>query len=187
MFRSPNEVGGAYWLFSFMLSLASLPIAATYYERNVGENAVTDIAWCACYMFVPALLALKVIFFTLIKKEYLGTFWSLKRGCDVAPSYMESSDDSVRATIFRKNRRHWIKVEGKVEEWVRGNWERWMEEEPEWLNENVKARIPPHMIPNIKDREKVKELQIRYRRSTVLGRISARKKGFVGAKKVTPE
>ena len=194
MFRHPNDLGGAYWLFSYAISLASLPLAASYYERNVREKAVadiawvTDIAWSACLIFVPTILALKVFFFSIIKKEYRKTFWTLKRGKDVSIGHMESSEDSVRALIFIKNRRHWKSIEGKVEEWVRENWERWMEEKPEWLNDNMKARIPPNMIPNINDRQEVEVLQSVRRRSSLLGRLSARRRSsFIGAEKVTPD
>ena len=187
LFRHPNEVGGAFWLFSFAFSLASLPFAASYYERIAGEKAVTEIAWNACYFLLPAILFVKLIFFMTIKKEYRKTFWSLKRGRDLTIEHMESSDDSVKALVFIKNRRHWKSIEGKVEQWVRDNWEKWMKDEPEWLNENMKAKIPAHMIPNIEDRKVVEELQSERRRSSLLGRISVRRRSsLIGGEKVAP-
>ncbi len=168
--------------------MASLPLAASYYERNDGDKIVADIAWGSCLLFLPTIFVLKLIFFFIIKKEYRKTFWTLKRGKDVSIGHMDSSENSVRALIFIKNRRHWKSIEGKVEEWVRENWEKWMEEKPEWLSENIKAKIPPHMIPNIEDRKVVEELQSERRRSSLLGRISVRRRSsLIVAEKVAPD
>ena len=186
--RIPNEMGGAYWLFSFAFSLFSFPLTIIYYERNSGsKETITRIAWMACYVLLPLTLALKVVFFAIINKKYRKTFWSLKRGRDVTVGHMNSDKDSVKALVFIKNRNHWKSIEGKVEEWVRENWDKWKNEEPEWLDDNMKARIPPHMIPDSKDREKVEEMQSARRRSSLLGRISVRRRSsLIGAKKVAP-
>ena len=140
-----------------------------YYESKVGDRSVAKLAWNACRILLPCALFLVVVFFSTIKKEYRETFWSMKRGKDVTLSYFESSEDSTKAAIFHHNYRHWKEIEDKVEEWVRENWKRWMEEEPDWIDENMKAMIPLHMIPNIKDRGDVKDFRNgKGRRSTVL-------------------
>lgn len=166
--RNPNEVGGAYWLFSFAFSLVSLPLAIMYYEGNNGSENITRIAWTACYVLLPLTLALKFTFFAVINKKYRKTFWSLKRGRDVTVGHMDSNEDSVKALVFIKNRYHWIGIQDKVEKWVRENWMRWIEEEPEWLNDNMKARIPSYMIPNIDDRAKIEDFQRQRRRSSIM-------------------
>ena len=103
-------------------------------------------------------------------------------------AYFKSREDSVKIIVFESNERHWREIDEKLKMWVTENWARWMEEEPEWLNDNMKARVPPHMIPNIKDRQKVEVLQSARRRSSLLGRISVRRRSsFIGAEKVTPE
>ena len=103
-------------------------------------------------------------------------------------AYFKSSADERKALVFRNNSRHWKEIEGKLEEWVRESWERWMDEDPEWLDDNTKARIPPHMIPNMKDRKDVQELQRQRRRSSVAERVAGmRRSSLLGAEKVTPE
>ena len=188
--RHPNEVGGAYWIFGLCLSLLSLPLAATYYQSNVGDEAVAKIASMSCSVLLPSSLLLIVVVFLAIKKEYRKTFWTTERGKDVTMGHMSSSEDMVKALVFVKNRMHWKSIEDDVEEWVRDNWERWMEEEPDWLDDNMKARIPPHMIPNDEDRKKVENLQSARRRSSALVELTAlsgRHSMVRGVHKVAPE
>ena len=189
--RHPIENGGAYWLFSFILSLASLPLAATYYDSAVGNDDITNIARTCCYVILPSVIFLKIIFFVNIERKYLKTFWSLKRGTEVTLEHFESTEDSVKAIVFVKNRRHWKKIEGEVEKWVRDNWKKWMVEEPDWFDDNLKARIPPHMIPNISDRERVAEMQSMRRQSSIMGsasKIFGAKSGIgTRVEKVQPE
>ena len=120
--RHPNEVGGAYWIFGLCLSLLSLPLAATYYEINVENEIVAQIAWNSCYVLLPSSLLLIAVFFLAIEKEYRKTFWTTERGKDVTMGHMNSNEDMVKALVFVKNRRHWKSIEDDVEEWVRDNW-----------------------------------------------------------------
>ena len=144
------RLGGAYWLFGLALSLGSLPLAANYYENSEGsEEAITQLAWNSCVVLLPCSLSLILTFFVTMNKKYRSTFWTLKRGKDVTLGHMNSSEDARRALIFIKSRRHWKQIEDKVEEWVRENWERWMNEKPKWLDENMKSKIPLEMIPKI--------------------------------------
>ena len=185
-FRHPNEVGGTYWSFGFFLALASLPMAVYYYEIEVENEEVVKL-WNACYALLPCSLFIMSVFLANIKSEYRKTFWSTGKAKDMTLSYFERSEDGIKALVFIFNRRHWKSIENDVEEGVRESWKRWMAEEPDWLDDNMKARIPPHMIPSIKDREKVKELQGERKRLSLLGRFSVRRSSFIGAKKVSPE
>ena len=128
------------------------------------------------------------IIFMNIEKKYRHTFYSLEGGNDVTLSHFKSSKDGRKALVFMNNQRHWKSIEGKVEEWVQENWERWMGEEPEWLDENMKNMIPPRMIPNVADREKVELLRSERRRSSLFGRVSGRRKSsLLRAERVAPE
>ena len=161
-----------------------------YYENNVQNEIVAQIAWNSCYALLPSSLLLIAVFFLAIKKEYRKTFWTTERGKDVTMGHMSSSEDMVKALVFVKNRMHWKSIEDDVEEWVRDNWERWMEEEPDWLDDNMKARIPPHMIPNDEDRKKVENLQSARRRSSALVELTAlsgRHSMVRGVHKVAPK
>ena len=174
----------------------SLPFAAMYYQyeskkkgSKVGGQTVTKLAWNVCSILLPCVQFFIIVFFSTINKEHRKTFWSLKRGKDVTLSYFESNEDSTKAVIFHHNYRHWKEIEDKVEKWVRENWKRWMEEEPEWLDDNMRARIPPHMIPSIEDRKKVEAMQNERRRSSLMGSIAlqSRRYSIGGVNKVMPE
>jgi hypothetical protein len=41
----------------------------------------------------------------------------------------------------------WRQIEGQVEEWVRANWSRWSEEQPEWFSDSWQGRVPIDWIP----------------------------------------
>ena len=166
----------------------SLPLAITYYDSKAEDEATSQIAWSACLTFLPCSVLLMMIFLVNIKSEYRTTFWSAKKSKDFILGYFESDEDETKAFVFISNIRYWKEIEDKVEEWVRENWAKWMEEEPEWLNDNIKALIPPKMIPNVDDREKVKFLKSERRRSSVFGSIvlGRRKSTFIRPKKVAP-
>ena len=160
------------------------------YENEVGENEISVAAWNFCKIALPCTMIVFIIFFLSIKKEYRRTFFSRERGKDLAMRrFLSSNEDAVKAdAIFPNTRKYWEEIEGEVEKWVRENWTRWMDEEPEWLDDQIKARIPAHMVPNVEDRQKVEVLQCKRRRSSLLGRISARQRSsFIGAEKVTPD
>ena len=185
-------------MFSFILSLVSLPLAITYYDSKPEDEATfaqikwseatSQIAWSACYTFLPCSILLMVIFLLSMKSEYRATFWSTKKSKDFILGFFESSEDEVRAYIFIHNHRYWKEIEDKVEGWVRDNWADWMKEEPEWLNEHIKARIPPHMIPNIEDRQKIQVLHQRKRIPTFFGNLVefSRRHSITGVGKVVP-
>ena len=184
-------MGGAGWLFSLVVLNASLPLTIFVYENEVGEDEISVAAWKFCKIALPCTMIVFLTFFFSIKEEYRRTFFSTERGKDLAMRRFESSnEDSVKAdAIFANTRNYWREIEGEVEKWVCENWKRWMEEEPEWLNDNMKARIPPPMIPNIEDRERVELLRSERRRSSLLlGRVSGRRKSsLISADKVAPE
>ena len=173
-FRHTYEVGGAYWAFGFVLTLACLPLTVLFYEKTGGNENVAQIGWNSTLFLIPCALMLMAAFITNIKREYRHTFYGLARGKDVTLSYFKSNEDRRKILVFKNNYRHWREIDGKVEKWVRENWERWMEEEPEWLDENMRNRIPPRMIPNQLEE---KESQLERKMSSLKGRRRSSLKG----------
>ena len=158
-------------MLSLMLSLVSLPLAIAYYDSSkVKDENTSKIAWGAVYIVLPSSIVLILTSFMNIKKEYRKTFWSTKKSRDFILGYFDSTEDEIKAFVFINNTRYWKEIEGNVEKWVRDNWKRWTEEEPEWLDENTKSRIPPYMIPDISDRAKIIELQSKRKRTSFLGK-----------------
>ena len=181
-------MGGAHWLFNLFLTIGCLPVAAHMYSKKDldGKNLVVQL----CSVLTICSVVLLVSFFANINKEYLATFLSTMRGKDLAMKrFLDSSDDAAKAdAIFWNTKRYWNDIESQVEEWVRSNWEKWIEEKPAWFDEHIKARIPPHMIPNIVDKEKIEMLQMSTRRSSLfrsLVEFSGRH-SMTGVDKVVP-
>ena len=153
-------MGGAGWLFSIAILYASFPVAIKMYESQVKEDDITRELWKLCSVILPSAMFLFSAFFLTIKKEHRRTFWSTERGKDLSMRrFLNSTDDAVKAdAIFPNTKKYWESIEDQVEDWVCENWKRWMEEEPKWLDDSMKASIPAHMIPNIEDQQKVKKM-----------------------------
>ena len=83
----------------------------------------------------------------------------------------EGKDEATKAAFtFQMSKHHWKSIEEEMRAWVETNWERWQEEEPNWLDEAMRARIPLEYIPTATARQQEKE-----RRGLVVN-ISANKK-----------
>ena len=181
-------MGGAHWLFNLFLTIGCLPVAAHMYSKKDldGKNLVVQL----CSVLTICSVVLLVSFFANINKEYLATFLSTMRGKDLAMKrFLDSSDDAAKAdAIFWNTKRYWNDIESQVEEWVRSNWEKWIVEKPAWFDEHIKARIPPHMIPNVEDRQKIQVLHERERESTLFGRVMefSGRHSMTGVEKVVP-
>ena len=85
-FRHPNEVGGAYWIFGFAMTMGSLPVATVVAEPHVAERG-TDLAWTVVRYLIPFTIVCFAVFFLNIKREYWHTFWSTKRGKDLTMAF----------------------------------------------------------------------------------------------------
>lgn len=144
-----------------------------YYERQVGDKLVEQIAWSSCVTLLPLAVLLMLVFFLNIKKEYRKTFWSLKRGKDVTMGHFtDRTDDATKSLVFLKNYRHWREIEDEVKDWVLDNWNTWVIDQPEWFNDNIKSRIPPRMVPVLDDQKTLQRFQNNVKRnSMVLNRL----------------
>jgi hypothetical protein len=155
-FRHPNEVGGMYWMFGFVLTMGSLPIAILVAERGDVAEEGLNLAWRVVGVVIPYTVVLLVFFFFNIEKKYLGTFYSLQRGKDLTVQrFRDSENDASKAdAIFNNSKRHWELIEEEVKAWVEANWERWEEEQPEWLNDVMKGKVPVEYIPSKEGRRR---------------------------------
>jgi len=160
-FRHPYELGGMYWLFSFVLTMGSLPAAIKFYEGKDGDELVVDLAWRLLYILIPSTLVMLSFFFTTIERSYRHTFMSTIRGKDLTiKNYRESDDDATKAAFtFQMSKHHWNSIEEEVRGWVEANWSIWEEEKPKWLDENIRTKIPVDYIPTAEAREKEKQRQ----------------------------
>ena len=146
-FRHPNEVGGVYWLFGLLLTMVSLPVSIYIASPYVDERAI-DIASSIMNYFIPITTLCFAVFFLNIEKKYLNTFWSMQRGKDYSmASFLEGESDAMKFKVFRTSRHHWVSIDKEIRKWVKLNWAKWEEEQPEWFTDQLKAKVPVEFIP----------------------------------------
>jgi hypothetical protein len=175
-FRHPNEVGGMYWIFGFVLTMGSLPIAIILAERgDVAEDSI-EFAWNAVGIFVPFAVVSFLIFLLSTERKYFGTFVSLQRGKDLTVQrFRDSSDEASKAdSIFRNSKHHWELIEEEVKAWVQANWVRWEDDKPDWFDDAIRARVPAEYIPGAGDARRRESV----RRASVDAEVEG---GLVGA------
>jgi len=151
-FRHPNELGGLYWIFGFILTMGSLPIAILVAERgNVADEGL-KLAWKVVGSVIPCTVLLFAAFFFNIEKKYWGTFYSLERGKDLSVKCFREGSDAVKALYaFEFSKHHWKANEKEVRAWVEANWDRWEGEKPDWFDDAMRARVPIEYIPGAGD------------------------------------
>merc|ERR1711871_1842482 len=164
-FRHPNELGGMYWSFGFVLTMVSLPVAITIYAEQGGAASVVSLAWNLVYTLISSTLVMFGVFFMNIEKEYRHTFYSTERGKDLTiRRFQHGHSDAIKEDAALNNSwHHWESIEEEVRGWVESNWRRWEEEKPKWLDENMKARIPVEWIPTREARNEIKPNQTDFR------------------------
>jgi hypothetical protein len=145
-FRHPNEVGGMYWLFGFVLTMGSLPVSIFVASPYVDKKAI-DTSSLVNY-FIPIATLCFSVFFLNIESKYRHTFWSAQKSKDKTIAYfLEGKSDAIMFSVFKRSRNHWISIEGEIKKWVESNWTKWEEEQPEWFTDHLKAKVPVNFIP----------------------------------------
>jgi hypothetical protein len=148
-FRHPKEVGGMYWMFGFVLTVGSLPVAVIIAESGNIAKEKLKLACAVVGLVIPFTTFSFAVFLVCIKKKYLVTFYSMQRGKDLAVQrYRDSADEASKAdSVFNNSKHLWKSIEEEVKAWVQANWKRWEEEKSEWFNEAMRARVPIDYIP----------------------------------------
>jgi hypothetical protein len=121
-FRHPMELGGAYWLFSALMSQLSCIVSVVLYDRYFVGDA--KISGPFLYGTVGALVAVWLVafcaFLLIMKREYVHTFVSLQSGSDYIISYFRDNvDEARRIQIFYSNELMWQSIRPAVRTWVR--------------------------------------------------------------------
>jgi hypothetical protein len=163
-FRHPNEVGGMYWMFGFVLTMGSLPVAILVAERGGVADKGLAFAWRVVGIFIPCIVLFFATFFYNIEKKYWGTFYSWQKGKDLTvKNFREGSDAGKARYTFLTSKHHWKANEMEVRAWVEANWDRWEEEKPDWFDETMRARVPVEYIPesgDARERESVRRASV---------------------------
>jgi hypothetical protein len=162
-FRHPNEVGGAYWLFGFVLTMGSLPVSIYIASPYVNEKAI-DIASSIVKYFILITTLCFAVFFLNIEKKYWHTFWSTQKGKEYSMAFfLEEENEAVKFKVLGNSRHQWVSLEGEIKKWVGLNWAKWEEEKPDWFTDVMKAKVPVDFIPTDGDarrRESVRRASV---------------------------
>jgi hypothetical protein len=151
-FRHPNEVGGMYWIFGFMLTIGSLPVAIILAEKGDVAKDKLKLAWAVVGVIVPFTIFSFAVFFSSIDRDYWSTFISFERGKDLTvKKFREGNEVAKVDAAFETSKHHWKSIEQEVRDWVEANWERWEEEKPKWFDDAMRAKVPVEYIPGAGD------------------------------------
>jgi hypothetical protein len=164
-FRHPYNVGGMYWVFGFVLSMGSLPVAIVLADSADLAHKKLAFARTVVRVIIPFTFIIFFIFFLNIESKHWGTFFSWEKGKDfTVKGFIDADDDGKKGyAVFTNSKKHWRSIEGEVKAWVEFNWERWEEDKPEWFDKAMRARVPIEYIPGAGDarrRESVRRASV---------------------------
>jgi len=170
-FRSPIDVGGAYFTFSLLLTVTMGMVAALRYEHEkeeVGENmipfanATTDASkgvdeggalaksTVVTLMFVAfaGIVLSFTVLMTTIDKKYRKTFYSTKTSNKhIQEFFTKNKKEELRLRVLVNNRHKWEKTIGNdVRAWLKERLPVWLDEEPEWFTPLAKSAIPDDFV-----------------------------------------
>jgi hypothetical protein len=144
-------------------------------ESGLEKSTVVTIMVVACGGMVVSYASLLVS----VKREYLHTFISTKTSNESSQeAFTKNEEDEQRFTIFGDNRHKWeYKIGAEVKAWINERLPLWLEEPPEWFDDQKRSIIPDDFVT---DPEILVELRtynvkmiIEQRRRSSLGNIFA--------------
>ena len=102
------------------------------------------IEWLLSGAWVAVFLA-----FLVLMKKYRATFFSLQTGNEFFQNNFlkTGNSDDARARIVTRNRHLWQSIRPQVREWLKENWSRWVEEDPEWFNHVWICHVDYDLLP----------------------------------------
>jgi hypothetical protein len=146
-------------------------------ESGLEESTVVTIMVVTCAGMVVSYVSLLVS----VKKEYLHTFISTKTGNEgIQEVFTKNEEDEHRFRIFADNRHKWeYKIGAEVKAWINEKLPLWLEEPPEWFNDQKRSVIPDDYVTDpeilVKLRTNSVKKIIEQRRRSSLGEIFATK------------
>ena len=150
-FRSPLELGGAYWSFNLFLNqifcIASVFLYGKYSSDDVDDQLVRNL-----WIVILGLIAFSMLnfygFLSVINSEYIDGFISFTTGKQyIVANFDESETDEKKFMVFSFHKSYYRSRETQLKAWVAENWDKWMEEEPAWFTEYKKAHVPSEYLP----------------------------------------
>jgi len=163
-FRGPQELGGLYWTLNMFLALV-----ASFASVWIGAGG--RVEWMLVGAASGAFTLSFGLFLLLMKKEFRKTFIGTQTGRQqITERFIQAVDDSVKASVMKKNKKQWRAIRSEVKEWVGANWWPWEAEKPEWMTESWIAKVPPDMIPS-EAKQAAQGIRANARRRSSLGAL----------------
>ena len=121
---------------------SSLPTKLPY---KMGGTSLFASVGALAMLWTTALVCLLLT----IKREYVGTFFSLQTGYAYTQSFFlnHQGNDSKRAYIFWRNERQWRSIRDLVRQWALSLYATWMQLRPAWFTDRLRALIPDDFTP----------------------------------------
>ncbi|GMI44391.1 hypothetical protein TrCOL_g8304 [Triparma columacea] len=140
-------------------------------ESGLEESTVVTIMMFACAGMVVSYTTLLVS----VKREYLHTFISTKTSNkSIQEEFTKNEEDEQRFRTFEGNRYKWErKIGAEVKVWINERLPLWLEEPPEWFNDQRRSIIPDDFVTD-------PEILVRLRTNNVKKIIEQRRRSSLG-------
>ena len=150
-FRGPGVMGGIYWAINMVIAfLASFVSIYLYFERfeEKGSGLKKEAVYQIAVGISGAWMAASGVFLSVIKKKYIGTFFSTQTGNEWVQSlFLEGATDQVKAEILGCNPHCWKSIRPQVGAWLLENWDKWEDEKPEWFSDIFMSWVDDDIMP----------------------------------------
>jgi len=156
--RSPYELGGFYWCYSMIWSLATGLYALHISKEGEGEGEgegeskgkegidynTLEMICLSLWLLWAGSFASTILF---CNPNFRHTFFNTKTSKMHSLDNFLHGDDESRMSIFTRHESLWRPFAGQVKSWLNESWEMWYIEAPVWFNDHTIALIPEDMLP----------------------------------------
>ena len=133
--RHLQEVGGAYWSFTLLLTCVIGAVLALSH----GDRTLTMVMGGSC----AGLLVAYAFFLASIEGKYVATFIDTRTASEYnVDRYLNATTDERKLDILKKNENLWRDIRNDVKDWLASRLPVWLEEEPPWLTDRNRSLIP---------------------------------------------
>ena len=143
--RHPLDTGGLAFAISTVWSFVLSFIACYSYSGT--EEQMKAIRMICIGSFAVWLVA-AVVFFSVIKRSYIKTFFSVAVASDfMAFNFLNAKNEETKSEIFYYEVSIWRHIETEVKLWLIEYWLIWRQNPPSWMEDGWRALIPANLVP----------------------------------------
>ena len=125
-----------------VLGQATSFVALYLYSSNADASTSRDL-WVLLVATEAGFATFFAIFIGAMTTKYKKTFFSTETANTfVAKRFRDALSDKAKVHVFACHPSYYASIRDEVEHWVRENFEDWLEDQPDWFTERVKASIP---------------------------------------------